>query len=156
MGLADQALRQRQIIQQPQRLVQGGAVIQHLADIGLLRRALIGLVAAGFVFQHLAQGGLRAFDPARQHRFLRGQRRQQNIRVGDAMQYPVIPGHGGIGRTDQGDQFGPAQIGGGKAALMIQNRHATSPINSRAAPTRSSPDMSLGSRLSRRVARVWF
>ena len=73
MGQPDQALRQRQVFQQPRGLGQRGAIVQHFVDVGLFRGAFIARLALGLELQHFANGGLRAFDPAGQHGFLRGQ-----------------------------------------------------------------------------------
>ncbi len=124
--LAHHALRQRHAGQQLLGHAHGGAVVEHLADIVAARLAQFRGTAFGLKLQHLAHGGLGAFDARGQHRFLRGQWREQHRRVGDGRQRAVVSRHRRRGRPQQRDQLRPVQRSRRKLAQVIVDGHHAS------------------------------
>ena len=117
---ADDALRQGQFLQQLPRPAQGSAVVEHFADVAPARRRF--RFAAGFELQHLAHGGLRALDARGKDRFLRRQRRKQDVGVGGGSERAGVARHGRGGRPQERDQRRPFEPLGRKPPGVVVNR----------------------------------
>ena len=109
------ALGHRQLVQQALRFVHRRAVIEHLEDVAapLLRQQLLG---ARLQAQHLPHRCVRSFDAGRQHGFLGGQRRQQQLGVGNHRQSAVVSRDSSRGRAKERDQRVPVECSRRKRA----------------------------------------
>jgi hypothetical protein len=76
----------------------------------------------GLVLQDFSQGGLGAFDPRGQHRFLAGEGAEQNGGVGDPLKEAVVAGQAGVGRAQQWDQLLPIELRRGESTKVVRNR----------------------------------
>jgi hypothetical protein len=108
----------------------GATIVQHFFGIVALGLGEGCRITASLDFQHFANGDMRALNLGGQHRFLRGQRRQQNMCVRNRRQQPIVTRQPGIGRTQQWNQARPLQVAGRKLAKVVADRaggHAESP-----------------------------
>ena len=125
MHLADHPLGQGQLCQESLGLAHCRTVVQYFADV---LAALGGnVLPARLELQHLAHRGLGTFDTRREHRFLGGQRREQDVRVRHGGQHAIITGDCRGRRTDQRDKPRPVQLPRGEPALVVMDRSHYTP-----------------------------
>ena len=140
VGLADHPQGQGEFRQQLLGPPQSAAIVQHFLEVvaaGWGVRCLPGLES-----QHVAYRGHGALDARREDRFLGGQGRDENVRVGHGAKHPVVARQRRRGRADEGNQRRPVEtLVGRELARVIVNSHH-SPLWSttvRAPPRRPRP-----------------
>ena len=127
VGIFNHPLTERQFLELANRMGHRSPVVEDFLDIGHFLWRPAGFPAFGLVFQYFRDRCDRTFDLRGEYRFLRGQRRQEDVRIGHGVERAIIPGQRGIGRPDQRNQLFPIQFSRGKLAVMIlYRRHGNS------------------------------
>jgi hypothetical protein len=109
MRVAHQPLRDGKRLELVDGRIERASVARHFIDVGVPFRGRVWPSGAGFVFEHLAQRRLSALDAARQHRFVRRQRREEHVGIRNALEDSGVSRNGGVRGTDERDELIPVQ-----------------------------------------------